>query len=138
VARWTSAGKSSKCPHCKKAIQQGEDIYLKSAGVALCGDCGLVAEGTSSGPGPIEQSLEIQVSRLPAEARDNTLFQVMIHLARALDFGEVSPRDTAAYTKEIRLNLMGLKDEYPPDEDVDETQLIAQRRERRHRESGGI
>ena len=43
------------------------------------------------------------------------------------------------YTKEIRLNLLQIRDLYPPDEDGDDTQARQEKlQERRRREQGGI
>jgi hypothetical protein len=49
----------------------------------------------------------------------------------------VGPRDVSNYTKEIRVNMLTLRDLYPPDEDDDATDLARKQRERRNREQNG-
>jgi hypothetical protein len=138
VGRWFEAKRDGKCKNCKKPVAKGDEMYAKSAGVYLCGECGLVAENTGPDLGPVEQAVEDDLATFPAEARRSAIAQSMLYMARQLDANDVSPRDVTNYTKEIRLGLLTLKDMYPPAEEADETELARQKRERRMREAGGI
>lgn len=136
--RWFTAKRDGKCSHCKQPFTAGEDVYAKAAGVylgGLCG-CGHVAENEPAETGEIETSVVKELSRLPAEAGEGSLAQAMLMLARQLDAGDVPPREVTQYTKEIRINLLSLRDEYPPDEQDDETEAARRKRERRAREGG--
>lgn len=118
-------------------LLSGEEIWMKSAGVAYCQGCGLLAETTEVSVGEIEASVLADLGRLPLEAADTSLARSMIYLARQLDAKDVSPREVTNYTKELRLSLLSLKDEFPQGEENDETDEARQRRVRR-REAGGF
>ena len=134
--RWIEARRDGKCQHCKRPVAAGEEMYVKTAGVYLCSGCGLLDETSPRSMGEIEASVMKELSKLPMEAGEGSLAQAMLMLARQLDAGEVPPREVTQYTKEIRINLLSLKDEYPPDEQDDETEAARRKRERRAREGG--
>lgn len=138
MGTWFSAKRDGKCAHCKKAITKDDEVYQKSKGVTLCGECGLVADNTPSDRGSIEEGVERDLAQFPPEVHEQALAQVMLYLAKQLDQGEVSPRDVGTVTKEIRMNLMQLRELYPPAEGEDETDQARARLERRRREQGGI
>jgi hypothetical protein len=134
--RWIEARRDGKCSHCPRPITAGDEIWVKSAGVTYCQDCGLLDEGLGHDAGKWETSVMKDLAKLPLEAGDTLLAQNMLGLARDLDDGDVPPRERPQYTKEMRINLLSLQDAYPATEDEDETELARQKRERRARESG--
>jgi hypothetical protein len=130
-----------RCRGCKQPCAPGEEIWIKSKGVYYCAGCGPAAEaaGESVKAGGIEEALIRDLEEFPGEAADTTLAKQSLYMARQLDSGEVAPREVTQYTKEIRLNLLQIRDLYPPDEDGDDTQARQEKlQERRRREQGGI
>lgn len=139
--RWDNSTGPVKCVGCKHPIPPGTDIWLKSKGVYYCSTCGLVAEatGTEIKAGGIEEALLRDLEEFPGEAADTTLAKQSLYMARQLDDGEVAPREVTQYTKEIRLNLLQIRDLYPPADEGDDTETRRDRlAERRRREQGGI
>lgn len=136
--RWIEAKRDGYCQHCKRPVTAGEELYVKSAGTYYCRDCGTLADNLPAEMGEIEASVMKELSKLPMEAGEGSLAQAMLMLARQLDAGDVPPREVTQYTKEIRINLLSLKDEYPVTEDDDETDAARRKRERRAREGGGF
>lgn len=139
--RWDKAAGPVRCRTCHAPIPPGTDIWIKSKGVYYCATDGVVAEaaGESVKQGGLEEALLRDLEAYPDEAADTTLGVAARYMARQLDNGEVAPREVTQYTKEIRLNLMQLRDLYPPDEDDDDTESRRDRlQERRRREQGGI
>ncbi len=137
MGRWIEARRDGKCAHCGKLTAVGEEIWYKSAGVAYCQGCGLLDEAAPPVVGPMEQSVLVDLARLPLEAAEGLLAQSMLSLARDLDNGDVPPRERPQYTKELRIGLFSLKEEYPASEEDDETEEARRKRERRAREAGG-
>lgn len=138
MGTWFDAERKGKCSNCRKAVAVGDEMYAKSKGVYLCSDCGTLAEATAPETGAQEKSCLYFLEKLPEEAVNGPLAQGMLYLARQLDQNDVSPREVTNYTKEIRLNMMQLRDLFPPDEGDDDTDIVRQRRERRMREMGGM
>jgi hypothetical protein len=138
MGRWIEARRDGKCSHCPRPIAAGDEIWVKSAGVHYCRDCGTLADNLPAQMGEIETSVMKELSKLPMEAGEGSLAQAMLMLARQLDAGDVPPREVTQYTKEIRINLLSLQDAYPPQEDDDETEAARRKRERRAREGGGF
>ncbi|HEY1700902.1 MAG TPA: hypothetical protein VGG75_14420 [Trebonia sp.] len=136
MGRWVEAKRDGKCGHCPRAITAGDEIWVKSAGVSYCQDCGLLAENVPHECGELETSIMKELAKLPMEAGEGVLAQSMIMLARQLDDGDVPPRERPQYTKELRISLLTLQDAYPATDDEDETETARQKRERRARESG--
>lgn len=139
--RWENSSGPVRCRGCKQPCPPGADIWIKSKGVYYCNTCGLVAEaaGDSIKSGGIEEALLRDLEEFPGEAADTTLAKQSLYMAKQLDDGEVAPREVTQYTKEIRLNLLQIRDLYPPDEDGDDTQARQEKlQERRRREQGGI
>lgn len=139
--RWDISHGPVKCCGCGDPIPPGTDIWLKSKGVYYCAVCGAIKEaaGESIKAGGIEESLLRDLEEFPGEAADTTLAKVALYMSRQLDEGEVAPREITQYTKEIRLNLLQIRDLYPPADDGDDTEDRAARlQERRRREQGGI
>jgi hypothetical protein len=137
--RWDQATGPVKCCKCRQPIAPGQDIYLKSKGVYYCAGCGLGKEqaGDEVKQGGIEEALLRDLEEFPGEAADTTLAKQSLYMARQLDAGEVGPREVTQYTKEIRLNLLQIRDLYPPAEDGDDTEDRRERlAERRRRENG--
>jgi len=138
AGRWIEAKRDGKCQHCKRPITAGEEMYVKSAGVYYCHDCGTLADNLPTEMGEIETSVMKELSKLPMEAGEGSLAQSMLMLARQLDAGDVPPREVTQYTKEIRISLLTLTDAYPAAEEDDETEAARRKRERRAREGGGF
>lgn len=139
--RWDQATGAVRCCDCRTPIAQGQDIYLKSKGVYYCGGCGLKVEDAANSvkQGGIEEALLRDLEAFPGEAADTTLAKQSLYMARQLDCGEVSPREVTQYTKEIRLNLLQIRDLYPPADENDDTEDRREKlQERRRREQGGI
>lgn len=139
--RWDQATGPVRCVGCKQPIGPGQDIWLKSKGIYYCNLCGVVAEGAGDEvkAGGIEEALLRDLEDFPGEAADTTLAKQSLYMTRQLDAGEVGPREVTQYTKEIRLNLLQIRDLYPPAEDGDDTEdRSARLQERRRREQGGI
>jgi hypothetical protein len=136
MGSWFEAKRDGRCAHCPRPFTAGDEIYAKSKGVYLCHDCGLLADNLPSDVGEWEASVMKELAKLPMEASEGTLAQNMLGLAKDLDAGDVPPRERPQYTKEIRINLLSLKDEFPASDEEDETELARQKRERRARESG--
>lgn len=89
--------------------------------------------------GGIEEALIKTIGKYPEEALDDALAVQVLYMARQLDLGEVAPREITQYTKEIRLNVLQLRDLFPPAEEGDDTEDRRERlQERRRREQGGI
>jgi hypothetical protein len=135
--RWIEAKRKGRCVLCKNEIAVGAEIWLKSAGVAYCHDCGILAENMPHEYGPLESSVMKELAKLPMEAGEGTLAQSMLFLAAQLDEGDVPPRERPQYTKELRISLLSLQDAYPATDTDDETETARQKRERRAREAGG-
>lgn len=136
--KWSVASRESRCPQCHNQIRIGEEIWKKAAGVTYCQLCGHDAEDSPRIQGPQEDSIEDFLSGLPPEAKKHPLAAAMIKLAQQIDDGDVPPREMTLYTKEIRLNLMQMKELFPEHEDDDPTENARLARERRMRESSGI
>jgi hypothetical protein len=140
--RWDQATGPVKCCKCRQPIAPGQDIWLKSKGIYYCAGCGLDREAAENAgeevtQGGIEEALIKDFEAFPGEAADTTLARQSLYMARQLDYGEVAPREVTQYTKEIRLNLLQIRDLYPPDEDGDDTDDRRERlQERRRRENG--
>lgn len=137
MGRWIEAKRDGRCAHCSKPLLAGEEIWLKSAGVAYCQGCGLLDESAPSVAGSLEASVMKELAKLPLEAGEGTLAQSMLYLARQLDAGDVVPREVSQYTKELRISLLSLQDAYPATDEEDETEEARRKRERRAREAGG-
>jgi len=136
--KWAIATRQSRCPQCHKQIEPGEDIWRKSAGITYCQLCGSAAEHEPRVTGPQEDSVEDFLSALPPEAKKHPLAAAMVKLAQQIDDGDVPPREMTLYTKEIRLNLMQMRELFPEHEEDDPTETARLSRERRMRESSGI
>jgi hypothetical protein len=136
MGRWTEARRDGRCAHCPAKFAAGDEIYVKSTGVYYCQGCGLLADNVTHDVGAWEASVMKDLAKLPLEASDSLLAQNMLGLAKDLDAGDVPPRERPQYTKEIRINLLTLKDEFPAKDDEDETEEARRKRERRARESG--
>lgn len=138
TGKWVEARRAGKCANCKTAISEGDQIF-NARGSWLCEACGLVAENTpdSTVQGGIEEAAVKDLAAFPEEAQDCTIARQILFMAHQLDMGYiVGPRDVSQYTKEIRINLLTLRDLYPPDEDDDVTDQARKQRERRAREQG--
>ena len=139
--RWGVAAGPVSCLGCKELITPGSDLWIKSKGIYYCSLCGAVAEaaGDDVKAGGIEEALIRDLGEFPGEAADTTLAKQSLYMARQLDNGEVAPREVTQYTKEIRLNLLQIRELYPPADDADDTETRRDRlNERRRREQGGI
>ncbi len=139
--RWDVSAGPVKCKGCRKQIIPGAGIFIKARSVYYCESCGPLAEAVpdSAKPGGIEEGLLLDLGRFPDEAIDTSLARQAVYMARQLDCGEVGPREVTQYTKEIRLNLLQIRELYPPDEENDDTEeRNARLQERRRREQGGI
>ena len=137
--RWDQSSGPVRCRGCKGPIPPGADIWLKSKGVYYCNTCGVVAAaaGDSIKEGGIEEALLRDLEAFPGEAADTTLAKQSLYMAKQLDDGDVGPREVTQYTKEIRLNLLQIRDLYPPEEDGDDTEERREKlQERRRRENG--
>lgn len=137
MGTWFEAKRNGKCAHCKKTVHEGDEMYAKRAGVFLCADCGTVAEATAPEVGEQEQAVLTDLDKLPMEASATQFAAGCIYMARQLDAGDVAPREVTNYMKEIRLNMLTLKDLYQVEDDDDETDIARQKAERRRREAGG-
>jgi len=139
VGKWLAAKKDGRCRQCKQdVIRIGMEIFAKSAGVYMCESCGHDYEDNPPPMGRLERAAEKELSALPEDARTLALAENTLFLARQLDEGDVSPREVTQYTKEIRLNLMQLKDLYPETEAGDASDKAQEQRNRRMRELGGM
>jgi len=139
--RWDSSTGPVRCCACRQPIPPGSDIYLKSKGVYYCADCGLVASAAPEEvkAGGIEEGFIKDLATFPDVAADLTLAKAALYMCRQLDCGEVSPREVTQYTREIRLNLLQIRDLYPEVDDADDTESRREKlQERRRREQGGI
>lgn len=139
TGKWVEAKRKGKCANCKGEIQEGQQIF-NARGAWLCEACGLVAENTpddtvSNG---IEEAVLKDLANFPEEAQDCAIARSILLMAHQLDMGYVvGPREVSQYTKEIRINMLTLRDLYPPDEDDDATDTARKQRERRSREQDG-
>ena len=138
MGRWIEARRDGRCAHCGKPTLAGEEIWLKSAGVAYCQGCGVLDENAPVTIGRLEASVLAELAKLPEEAATGLLAESMLSLARDLDSGDIPPRERPQYTKELRISLLSLQDAYPESEADDETEVARQKRERRARENGGF
>lgn len=139
--RWDTCTGAVRCKGCKHPIGPGNEIWIKSKGVYYCHECGPAAEaaGNEVKPDGIEESLLKDLELFPGEAADTVLAKQALYMARQLDLYEVGPREVTQYTKEIRLNLLQIRELYPPDEEGDDTEDRREKlQERRRREQGGI
>ena len=139
--RWESSSGPVKCRSCKAPVPPGSDIYIKSKGVYYCAGCGLLAENAPSEvkQGGIEEAFIKDLAQFPPEALDTALARQACYMARQLDCGEVGPREVTQYTKEIRLNLLQIRDLYPEEDGDDDTETRREKlNERRRREQGGM
>lgn len=139
--RWEPSTGPVKCRDCKAPIAPGTDIYIKSKGVYYCTGCGLLQENAPSAviEGGIEEGFIKDLAAYPEEALETALARAACMLARQLDNGEVSPREVTLYTKEIRLNLLQIRDMFPDVDDEDDTETRREKlNERRRREQGGM
>lgn len=140
MGSWFTAKRDGRCAHCKAEFHAGDDVFAKGSGVYLGGDCGCghVAESEPVIAGPRETAVLRDLGKLPAEAAETMIAANMLGMARQLDDGDVAPREIPNYTKELRINLLTLKDDYPASEEDDETEEARRKRERRAREAGGF
>lgn len=139
--RWANSNGPVRCVACGQPILPGSDVWIKSKGVYYCASDGALKEaaGDEIKAGGIQEALIRDLEHFPGEAADTTLAKAALYMAAQLDDGEVAPREITQYTKEIRLNLLQIRDLYPPAEDGDDTEDRAARLlERRRREQGGI
>ena len=139
--RWDQASGPVICCFCRSVVVPGDTLYIRSKGVYYCEEHGHIREEAGETPveNGIEEALIRDLSVFPGEAADTTLAKQSLYMARQLDHGEVAPREITQYTKEIRLNLLQIRDLYPPAEDQDDTEdRQARLQERRRREQGGI
>lgn len=139
TGKWIEAKRAGKCSNCKSQINEGDQIF-NARGAWLCSACGLVAENTPDDvvSGGLEEAALKDLGAFPNEAQDSTIARAIIFMAHQLDMGYiVSPREVSQYTKEIRINLLTLRDMYPPDEEDDPTDQARKQRERRAREQDG-
>jgi|HubBroStandDraft_5_1064220.scaffolds.fasta_scaffold718960_1 hypothetical protein len=139
TGKWIEAKRAGKCANCKSQISEGDQIF-NARGAWLCTACGLVAENTPDDvvQGGLEEAALKDLCAFPDEAQDSTIAKAIIFMAHQLDMGYiVGPRDVSNYTKEIRVNMLTLRDLYPPDEDDDATDMARKQRERRNREQNG-
>lgn len=139
TGKWTEAQRKGKCANCKTGIAEGDQIF-NARGVWLCESCGLVAENTPDNTvvGGIEEAALKDLAAFPEEAQDCAIARQILMMAHQLDMGYlVGPREVSQYTKEIRINMLTLRDLYPPDEDDDATDTARKQRERRSREQNG-
>lgn len=138
---WGHATGPIKCRGCKEMIGPGFEVWVKRKGVYYCNGCGLVAEaaGDEIKAGGIEEAFLHDLGSFPDEAAGTTLAIAARYMARQLDCGEVAPREVTLYTKEIRLNLLQIRELYPPVDEQDDTETKREKlQERRRREQGGI
>jgi hypothetical protein len=138
MANWMDVARATSCRWCKKKIDSGDHVFRKSAGVYLCGDCGLLAENEPVILGPLGQAVQDDLDTLPPEAAKTAIAQSMVKLAAQVDADEVPPREMTLYTKDIRLGYMQLRDLFPAQEADDPTTKAREDRERRMREQSGI
>ena len=139
TGKWIEAKRPGKCANCKGPIAEGDQIF-NARGAWLCSSCGLVAENTPDDvvQGGLEEAALKDLCAFPEEAQDCAIAKAIIFMAHQLDMGYiVGPRDVSNYTKEIRVNMLTLRDLYPPDEDDDATDMARKQRERRNREQNG-
>ena len=137
---WFTAKRDSPCKHCNKPLLAGAEVYMKTKGVVLCHACGLLSEATSDSPavGAMRAAVLKDLAAFPDEATESTIAQTTLYMASQLDAGDVSPREVTNYTKEIRINLMQLRELYPPAGEEDATDRARRQREQRMREINGI
>jgi hypothetical protein len=139
TGKWIEAKRAGKCANCKAKINEGDQIF-NARGAWLCSGCGLVAENTPDDvvQGGLEEAALKDLSAFPDDVQDSTIAKAITLMAHQLDMGYiVSPREVSQYTKEIRINILTLRDMYPPDEDDDATDTARKQRERRNREQNG-
>jgi hypothetical protein len=133
-----ASNKAQKCFRCAGQIEPDDKIYRKSAGVYLCSGCGVLAESEPPQVGPVEQGVLDDLDKLPDEARDTVVARSMLLLAHMLDLGDVPPREIPAYTKDLRIGYMQLRDLFPSQVENDPTTAAREARERRMREQSGM
>jgi hypothetical protein len=139
AGKWVEAKRKGKCANCKGDIAEGQQIF-NARGAWLCEACGLVAENTpdETVAGGIEEAALKDLMAFPEEAQDCAIARQILMMAHQLDMGYlVGPREVSQYTKEIRINMLTLRDLYPPDEDDDATDMAQKQRMRRNREQNG-
>ncbi|MHB8272930.1 hypothetical protein [Bradyrhizobium sp.] len=136
--KWGIASKESWCPKCHTKIPLGAEIWKKSAGVTYCSLCGHDAEDNPRVKGPQELAIEDFLSAMPPAASVHPLAACILKLAQQIDDGDVPPREMTNYTKEIRIGVFGLRDEFPVSDEDDPTDQARKARDRRAREQHGI
>lgn len=138
--RWDQATGAVRCRACKLPIAPGEDIFIKSKSVYYCATDGPLAEaaGNEVKAGGLEEAFLRDLDAFPDEAGDLVLAKAALFMARQLDQGDVGPREVTLYTKEIRLNLLQIRELYPPDDDDDMEARREKFNDRRRREQFGM
>jgi hypothetical protein len=138
--KWTTAKRKGNCGNCRAEIHEGDEIF-NARGAWLCHVCGLTAEATPDEVviGGIEEAIIRDLGAFPEEAQDCSIAIAMLFMAHQLDMGYiVGPREVSQYTKELRINMLTLRDMYPPEEEDDATDFATKQRMRRNREQNGF
>jgi len=131
AAKWIDAAeRKTQCSRCKAIIEIGQRFYYLRRGVYLCELCGSLAEHEEPEIGKIEGGVLKDLEALPDEASEGTIAQMMLSMARRIDYGDVADRDVAPITKEIRQMYTQLKLDYPPKPEEDDTEKTRRRREK--------
>ncbi len=81
--------------------------------------------------GPIEKAVISDLAEFPEKMRNGGIAMTARLCARALDEGNVTPRDATSLVREIRLALVQLRDMSPGEVKGDTTDELRQRREDR-------
>src|SRR5579864_4019810 len=114
MGTWFPAKRDGNCNKCGAPVTAGDPMYAQRKGMYLCQQCGQFAEELPPEGGPMVTSVMANLDEFPPDAREGSLAQSMLYMARALDSGEVAARDVAPFIKEIRQNYMQLRMLYPP------------------------
>lgn len=86
--------------------------------------------------GPNEEAVLRDLAALPEDLRKGGIAAIAITLAKALDAGDMSPRDTAAMAAQLRMSLTTLREIAPGEAKGDHTDEVRERRERRLAQQG--
>lgn len=111
---WMTSTRDSTCPSCRRKIREGDPLYVAAIGTYLCKECGLLTEAQPAHVGEIEEAIESDLAKLPAEARKTALAQGMLYLGRQLDHHEAGSRDIPMFWKEVRATMEQLHAQFPP------------------------
>jgi hypothetical protein len=81
--------------------------------------------------GPAETAVLRDLRALPDDLRQGGIAAAALQLARALDAGDMSPRDLSATAAQLRMSLVTLREIAPGEAKGDHTDEVRERRERR-------